>query len=179
MNFKSGFLLLRFLTILTSIIWTVSSTNVTACQSISAIGIETLTHLDALNPQWINAQSHYWSAANADLEPTCAVFPISAEEVSEIVSILQNNTGVPFAVKSGGHNPNVGYSSVEGGVLISMGNLSSTVLSSDQSTVDIGPGARWVEVAEALDGTGLTVVSGRLGKYILKHELKVMTKNSR
>ncbi|KAF4625739.1 hypothetical protein G7Y89_g12424 [Cudoniella acicularis] len=143
----------------------VSSANASAaCQFISATGTETLTlQADALNPQWINAQSHYWNAGNADLYPACAVFPTSAEEVSQIVSILQNNTGVTFAVKSGGHNPNVGFSSVDGGVLISMSNLSSTVLSQDQTTVDIGPGARWVEVAEALDSSGVTVVSGRLG----------------
>ncbi|KUJ08661.1 FAD-binding domain-containing protein [Mollisia scopiformis] len=141
-----------------------SSVNATAaCQSISATGTEVLTLADALNPQWTDAQSHYWSAANADLQPACAVYPTSALAVSQIVSILQNNTGVPFAVKSGGHNPNVGYSSVEGGVLISMSNLSSTVLSEDTTTADIGPGARWVQVAEALDGTGVTVVSGRLG----------------
>jgi FAD/FMN-containing dehydrogenase len=122
---------------------------------------------DALNLQWIDAQSRYWNAANADLYPACAVFPTSAEEVSQIVSILQNSTGVTFAVKSGGHSPNVGFSSVDGGVLISMSNLSSTVLSQDQTTADIGPGARWVEVAEALDSSGVTVVSGRLGEYYL------------
>jgi FAD/FMN-containing dehydrogenase len=92
------------------------------------------------------------------------VFPTSAEEVSQIVSILQNSTGVNFAVKSGGHNPNVGYSSTDGGVLISMSNISSTVISADQKTADIGPGARWVQVAEALDPYGVTIVSGRLGK---------------
>lgn len=134
------------------------------CSAISAAGIQTLSEVtDALNPEFINAQSHYWSAANADLHPACAVFPTSGDEVSEIVTILQNNTGVNFAVKSGGHNPNVGFSSTDGGVLISMSNISSTVLSSDKTTVDIGPGARWVQVAEALDGSGVTVVSGRLG----------------
>ncbi|KAF8860556.1 FAD-binding domain-containing protein [Acephala macrosclerotiorum] len=142
-----------------------TSANATAaCQSISLTGTETLTlQADALKPQWIDAQSHYWSAANADLYPACAVFPTSAEEVSQIVSILQNNSDVNFAVKSGGHNPNVGFSSVDGGVLISMSNLSSTVLSQDQTTADIGPGARWLDVAEALDSSGVTVVSGRLG----------------
>jgi FAD/FMN-containing dehydrogenase len=92
------------------------------------------------------------------------VFPTSTEEVSQIVTILQNNTGVNFAVKSGGHNPNVGYSSTDGGVLISMSSISSTIISSDQKTADIGPGARWVQVAEALDPYGVTVVSGRVGK---------------
>jgi FAD/FMN-containing dehydrogenase len=136
-----------------------------ACSAISAAGIETLSEVtDALNPQFIYAQSHYWSAANADLHPACAVFPTSAAEVSDIVTILQNSTGVNFAVKSGGHNPNVGFSSTDGGVLISMSDMSSTVISSDHTTADVGPGARWVSVAEALEPYGVTVVSGRLGK---------------
>lgn len=144
---------------------TPSASALAACSAISAAGIETLGGLTgALNPAFINAQSHYWSAANADLHPACAVFPTSVDQVSEIVTILQNNSGVNFAVKSGGHNPNVGFSSTDGGVLISMSNLSSTVLSSDTKTADIGPGARWVNVVEALNGTGVTVVSGRLGK---------------
>ena len=138
-----------------------------ACSAISAAGIQTLSEVtDLLNPEFINAQSHYWSAANADLHPACAVFPTSVDQVSDTVNILQNITSVNFAVKSGGHNPNVGYSSTDGGVLISMSNISSTILSSDKATVDIGPGARWVNVAEALDGTGVTVVSGRLGKEV-------------
>jgi FAD/FMN-containing dehydrogenase len=137
-----------------------------ACSAISAAGIHTLSEVaDALNPEFIYAQSHYWSAANADFHPACAVFPTSADDVSEIVTILQSSTGVDFAVKSGGHNPNVGFSSTDGGVLISMSNISSTVLSSDQTIADIGPGARWVEVAEVLDPYGVTVVSGRLGRF--------------
>ncbi|RDL40051.1 FAD-binding-containing protein [Venustampulla echinocandica] len=135
-----------------------------ACSAISAAGIKSLgAATDALNPQFIDAKNHYWSAANADLHPACAVFPTSADEVSQIVTILQNNTGVNFAVKSGGHNPNVGFSSTDGGVLISMSKISSTVVSSDLTTADIGPGARWVEVAKALDPYGITVVSGRIG----------------
>lgn len=137
-----------------------------ACSAISAAGVESLgimTH--SLDPQFIDAQSHYWSAANADLHPACAVFPTTADEVSKIVTILQNTTDVNFAVKSGGHNPNVGFSSTEGGVLISMSKMASTVTSSDLSTADIGPGARWVEVSKALDPLGLAAVSGRIGKY--------------
>jgi FAD/FMN-containing dehydrogenase len=136
-----------------------------ACSAISAAGVQTLSAVtDALNPKFIDAQSHYWSAANADLRPACAVFPTSAEEVSQIITILQNSSGVNFAVKSGGHNPNVGYSSTNGGVLISMSNISSTNISPDRKTADIGPGARWVQVAQALDPYGVTVASGRLGE---------------
>lgn len=136
-----------------------------ACAAIAADGIETLTsEADWLNPDYINAQSHYWSAANGDLIPACAVFPTTAQDVSGIVTALLNQPSVKFAVKSGGHNPNVGYSSVDGGVLISMSKIASTVLSEDKKTAAVGTGSRWLAVAQALEPYNLTVVSGRLGK---------------
>ncbi|KIN06284.1 hypothetical protein OIDMADRAFT_155290 [Oidiodendron maius Zn] len=143
---------------------TISLAAKAACAAIAAEGIETLTSwADWLNEEYITAQSHYWSAANADLIPACVVFPTNAYDVSAVVTALLNEPCVSFAVKSGGHNPNVGYSSVDGGVLISMSNISSTVLSEDQKIAEIGTGSRWLEAAQALEPYNLTVVSGRLG----------------
>jgi FAD/FMN-containing dehydrogenase len=149
----------------------VAQTNITispaaqaACQAILVAGVETLTsEANYLYPEYIYAQSHYWSAANADLIPACAVFPTTAQQVSQIVTVLNESPGVGFSVKSGGHNPNVGFSSTDGGVLISMQNISSTVLSTDQTKAYVGTGSRWVAVAEALEPYNLTVVSGRIG----------------
>jgi hypothetical protein len=45
-----------------------------------------LRHL-LLSPDYINAQSHYWSAANADLIPACAVFSPNVQDVSGIVTV--------------------------------------------------------------------------------------------
>lgn len=138
-----------------------------ACAAIAADGIETLTsEANWLNGDYINAQSHYWSAANADLIPACAVFPANSQDVSGIITALLNQPSVNFAVKSGGHNPNVGYSSVDGGVLISMSKIASTVLAEDQKTAQVGTGNRWLAVAQALEPYNLTVVSGRLGNTI-------------
>jgi len=148
---------------------TPNADTLTACNHISSLSIQTyLTNsLDALLPTYVDAQSHYWSAANADLHPACIVFPTTAEEVSQIVATIDNYPDVNFAVKSGGHNPNVGYSSTDGGILISMSNLAATVVSQDLKTADVGPGARWVSVVEALKPYNLGMVSGRLGKFII------------
>ncbi|TVY32148.1 putative FAD-linked oxidoreductase, partial [Lachnellula subtilissima] len=143
---------------------TVSSNTTAACTAISGSNIETLSlSSDALNPDYVTAKNHYWSAANADLSPACAVFPTSAEDVSTIVSALLQYPDVTFAVKSGGHNPNVGWSSVDGGVLIVMSNLGNTTFNPADNTADVGPGARWKDVIEALEPYGVAVVSGRLG----------------
>lgn len=66
-------------------------------------------------------------------------------------------------MKSGGHNPNRGFSSVDGGVLISFSNLASTTYNSESQTADLEPGGRWIEVAQALDPYGVTAVGGRIG----------------
>jgi FAD/FMN-containing dehydrogenase len=121
---------------------------------------------DALNSDYVDAKDHYWSAANADLSPACAVFPTSTEEVSQVVSTLLKYPDVTFAVKSGGHNPNVGWSSVDGAVLISLNQyLGNTTFNADENTADVGPGARWEDVIGALEPYNVAVVSGRLGKF--------------
>jgi hypothetical protein len=64
-----------------------------------------LTSLD-----YLEAKNHHWSTANADLTPASAVFPGNADDVSFIVKTLLKYPNVLFAVKSGGHTANVGFS---------------------------------------------------------------------
>lgn len=137
-----------------------------ACEQILQGSAETAIWPAALtNPDYLDAKNHYYSSANADLTPACAVFPTNAEEVAYVVEVLLDYPTVPFAVKSGGHNTNVGFSSVNWGVLISFSKLASTTLSSDQSIADVGPGARWVDVMTTLEPYNLAVVGGRLGEF--------------
>jgi hypothetical protein len=147
-----------------------------ACEQISFGSAETAIWPAALtNPDYLDAKNHYYSDANADLTPACAVFPTSAEEVSYVVQVLLDYPTVPFALKSGGHNTNVGFSSVNWGVLISFSKLASTGLSSDQTTADVGPGARWVEVMTALEPYNLAVVGGRLGEHVTLGSPAILT----
>ncbi|TVY21400.1 putative FAD-linked oxidoreductase [Lachnellula arida] len=135
-----------------------------ACQNISQGSAEAQIYPQALtNSDYLTAKNHYWDAANADLTPACVVFPTSAEQVSYVVSVLLGFPTVPFAVKSGGHNTNVGFSSVDFGVLISFSQLNSTILSADQATTEVGSGARWENAISALEPYNLAVVGGRIG----------------
>lgn len=69
-----------------------------------------------------------------------------------------------FAIRSGGHNFNVNFSNVDSaGVLIDTVNLNQTSLAQDKATVDVGPGARWQAVFDALDNTGVSVSGARNG----------------
>ncbi|KAJ3559592.1 hypothetical protein NPX13_g9511 [Xylaria arbuscula] len=88
--------------------------------------------------------------------------PTTTQEMAAIVSILASNNET-FAVKSGGHNPNNYFASVDGGPLISTKMLNEVLLDTAAETVRVGPGNRWDEVTDALDGSGYTVVGGRIG----------------
>ncbi|KAI1331859.1 FAD binding domain-containing protein [Xylariaceae sp. FL0255] len=124
-----------------------------------------LTSIEVLGPLalgYITDQTEYWSSSCSDLLPSCILKPTTTEEVAAIVSILATNNET-FATKSGGHNPNNWFASVDGGPLISTEALNEVILDIASETVTIGPGNRWDDVSAALDGTGYTAVGGRIG----------------
>lgn len=89
-----------------------SSNATAACQVISQGSAETQSWpLGLTNPDYLDAKNHYWSATNGDLTPACAVFPTTVVELAYVVKSLLKYPDVRFAVKSGGHNTNVGFSS--------------------------------------------------------------------
>ncbi|KAF2855965.1 FAD-binding domain-containing protein [Plenodomus tracheiphilus IPT5] len=130
------------------------------CASVEALGYINVTY--ALNPAYIEEQTQYWSTSCSALLPSCIIFPKTVEEVSTIVMILAN-TSEPFAVKSGGHNPNNGWSSVAGGPLVAMEHFDQAVLDQTTGVVDVGPGNRLDGISAKLQGTGWTFVGGRIG----------------
>lgn len=94
-------------------------------------------------------------------QPYCIVQPASAADVAEVLEIITTYQ-VKFAVRSGGHSPNPGWSSVSGnGILIDMSSLDSVSLSADSSFATVGPGAYWGDVSTALDPSGVTVIGAR------------------
>ncbi|EAW14587.1 uncharacterized protein ACLA_076270 [Aspergillus clavatus NRRL 1] len=106
--------------------------------------------------------NNYWSAACSDLHPECTVSPRNAQEMADVIAAL-GHTQDQFAVKSGGHSPNLGFSSTQGGVLVVTKNLDQVVYDASTQTAVIGPGQRWEDVQEKLEPTGRAVVGGRLG----------------
>ncbi|KAI5925122.1 FAD binding domain-containing protein [Camillea tinctor] len=144
--------------------------------------VESQTGISMLMPLTIdysNEQSEYWSTSCGGLKPTCILAPSTADEVAAIVSVLRNNNET-FAIKSGGHNPNNWFASVNDGPLISTKNLNEVIFDPATETVRVGPGNRWDDVAAELDGTGYTVVGGRIGNvgvggYLLGGGLSFMS----
>lgn len=131
------------------------------CESVEALRyIEVARSLDLA---YIDEQSEYWSTSCSALRPSCIIFPKSAEEVSTVVKILANTTEKNFAVKSGGHNPKNGFSSVQGGPLIVTEKLDQANLNQETGVIDVGPGNRLDGIAAKLQGSGWTFVGGRIG----------------
>lgn len=104
----------------------------------------------------------YWSTGCAALKPQCVIYPRSAQQMSTVVKVLQQ-TDEPWAIKSGGHNPNKWFASVQGGPLISTSNLNEVAYNRPSQTIRFGPGQAWENVTDALKPYGVTVVGGRIG----------------
>lgn len=94
-------------------------------------------------------------------QPSCIILPTTSKNVSNAIRII-NFFQVAFAVRSGGHSPNPGWSSIENGILISMEKVNSVALSRDKTFASVGPGARWGAVYAALDAQKAVVIGGRL-----------------
>jgi FAD/FMN-containing dehydrogenase len=105
----------------------------------------------------------YWSTACTAQKPECIILPASAQELSDVLIMLTDN-GERFAVKSGGHSPNTGYASIDGGPLISMRRMNHVQYNAGSKSVHVGPGNDWQDVTKALLGTGVTIVGGRMGE---------------
>ncbi|KAF2015976.1 FAD-binding domain-containing protein [Aaosphaeria arxii CBS 175.79] len=130
------------------------------CSSVEALGYINVTR--PLSLAYLEEQSQYWSTSCSALKPECIIFPKTTEEVSTVVKLLYNSTE-KFAVKSGGHNPNNGFASVDGAPLIVTEHLDQSDLDPATGIVDVGPGNRLDGISAKLQGTGWTFVGGRIG----------------
>jgi FAD/FMN-containing dehydrogenase len=87
----------------------------------------------------------------------------SVDEVRDALGFVREHPDVPFGVRSGGHGIS-GRSTNSGGMIIDLGAMNTiTVLDEQTRRVRIEPGARWAEVARALDPYNWALSSGDYG----------------
>lgn len=84
------------------------------------------------------------------------VLPGSTQQVGTTVSLCRF-FGIKFSIRGGGDSPSIGWSSNDGGVVISLAAFDQVNLSEDKLTADIGVGLRWLDVYKALDQYDLAV----------------------
>lgn len=111
----------------------------------------------------------YWSAQEQEVSPACVVIPKNAQDVSIAVfvlaiasDVLPTDNSCKFAVRSGGHTPFASSANIQSGVTIDLQSLNSVDVASDNQTVFIGPGNRWVDVYLKLDAMDLATSGGRV-----------------
>ncbi|MBK1787393.1 LLM class flavin-dependent oxidoreductase [Prauserella cavernicola] len=87
----------------------------------------------------------------------------TAEQVAQALAYARRHPGVPLSRRSAGHGVS-GRSTNDGGIVIDV-SLMNTIEVLDEKTrrVRIGPGARWAEVAAALEPYGWALSSGDYG----------------
>ncbi|WYZ41750.1 hypothetical protein EsH8_V_000645 [Colletotrichum jinshuiense] len=104
----------------------------------------------------------YWSDTAGKLSPVCITRPKDTKQVASIVKVLATcGSKVRFAIKSGGHGSWPGWSSTDGGLLISLDLLNGVQNIADKGYALVGPGTRWVDVYASLELQGVTVLGGR------------------
>ena len=115
----------------------------------------------------------YWAKQESEVIPACVVRPRDVQQLCTAITILKREyderekhsheekaKGL-FAIRSGGHSPVSGAASINGGVLIDLCLFRDVTPSEEGSSVEIGAGAKWMDVSKVLDRRGLAVVGGR------------------
>ena len=95
--------------------------------------------------------------------PGIVLRPASVEEVVAAVGFAREHPETALGVRSGGHGFS-GRSTNDGGIVIDLGALNAIeVVDAPSRRVRIGAGARWVDVAAALEPHGWALTSGDYG----------------
>jgi hypothetical protein len=125
--------------------------------------------------QFSESMNAYWVKQACEVAPACIVRPRNVYELSRAIAILKTeyderdrtddrktsaSRGL-FAIRSGGHSPVLGASSIAGGVLVALSLFKDIAPAADGKSVAIGAGCTWMDVSKALEKKGLAVVGGR------------------
>lgn len=140
-----------------------SASTLQACADMdAALPSDQVIH-STMSIQYHLQTAKYWSTALRDVDPACIVLPTSAAQVSSAVQVLNRYPDVEFAVKSGGHDPNVGHATVQDGVLVAFHDLVGATYDAEANLAHVKPGGEWNDVIGDLEPSGVTIVGGRLG----------------
>jgi FAD/FMN-containing dehydrogenase len=93
--------------------------------------------------------------------PGIVLRPRNTAEVVDALAFARRHRVVPLGIRSGGHGVS-GRSTNDGGIVISLARLNHIEVVGDRR-VRLGPGARWLDVALALEPHGWALTSGDYG----------------
>lgn len=114
-----------------------------------------------LSIPYLNSQAGYWNAVQSSYDPSCVVYPESAQDVSIALKTVKAAES-RFAIKAGGHDPNTFFSSVESGVLIDLNSMTQKSYDSSTTLGSYQPGGVFGDIYGYFIQYGRTVVGARL-----------------
>lgn len=95
--------------------------------------------------------------------PAIVLLPRTVQEVVAAVELARRHLHLPLSIRSGGHGLS-GRSTNDGGIVVDLRHLNGIeVLEPTRRLVRLGPGARWKDVALALQPQGWALSSGDSG----------------
>ncbi|KAK4609329.1 hypothetical protein CLAFUW4_14663 [Fulvia fulva] len=103
----------------------------------------------------------YWNAVQSKYNPTCAIYPTFAQDVSVALKVIKAAKS-RFAIKAAGHNPNTFFSSVDQGVLIDLNSMTTRTYDASTTIGTYQPGGTFGDVYNYFQQYGRTVVGARL-----------------
>ncbi|SKB08979.1 LLM class flavin-dependent oxidoreductase [Aeromicrobium choanae] len=117
------------------------------------------TAVEPGDPAFASVRSTYLRGG----DPGLVLRPSTVDEVVSAIEFARTHRHLPLGIRSGGHGIS-GRSTNDGGLVIDLGRLDEiTVLDEERRLVRIGPGARWRDVATALQPHGWALSSGDYG----------------
>ena len=120
-----------------------------------------------------------------DRRPAVIIRPVDTNEVSRVV-LLARETGLPLAVRSGGHS-SAGHSVVEGGIVLDLKDMKGLQIDAKNRTAWVETGLTAVEYTTAADahdlatgfgdtgtvGIGGLTLGGGIGFLVRKHGMTI------
>jgi hypothetical protein len=95
-----------------------------------------------------------------DRRPAAILRPTGTADVIRAIA-LARQTGLPLAIRSGGHSV-AGFSSSDGGIVIDLRNLKSVRVDPDKRTASVQGGVDWGEFDREAQQFGLATTGGRV-----------------
>ncbi|KAF7525744.1 hypothetical protein G7054_g10988 [Neopestalotiopsis clavispora] len=129
-----------------------------ACMQLAATYGDAVLYQNSSN--YMTESINNWDK-RCNLEPKCIFMPSEADQVSKALSVL-SSCGAQFAIRGGGHMNFPGANNIDGGVLLALNNMTHLEVSGDNTTIEVGPGNRWVDVYTELDKYDRYAIGGRL-----------------
>jgi FAD/FMN-containing dehydrogenase len=112
--------------------------------------------LEPTEPEYDAARA-VWNGM-IDRRPRLIVEAATVDDVGRTIA-LARETGLPLAIRGGGHNV-AGNGTVDDGIVLDLGRLSAVEVDADARLVHVGAGARLADVDRATEPFGLAVPIG-------------------